>query len=157
VKRVRVLVDVCAISVTGLHLWPFVCFLFCISLALTRLLEQKRILASFLIVAADLIESHRREIRALKEQLALERTVRRHKEEYEALAHIINGFASRDATQKYAVDAVTHRNVFWSFHAHNSLQNSAATLYLYFVKILHTFAFRSNASFSFCRAGTFSS
>jgi hypothetical protein len=58
-----------------------------------------------------LIESHRREIRALKEQLALERTVRRHKEEYEALAHIINAFASRDATQKYASTVVVHRSM----------------------------------------------
>ncbi len=47
------------------------------------------------------IESLRREIDALKQQLQEERQWRRQEEEYEALAHIINSYPARKLTEAY--------------------------------------------------------
>ena len=58
------------------------------------------------ILTVAQIESHRQEIEALKVQLQEERTRRRHKEEYEALARIINSFPARHVTEA-RIDGLT--------------------------------------------------
>jgi hypothetical protein len=100
------------------------------------------------------IEVHRREIDALKIQLQDERLIRRHKEEYEALATVINSFTARDLTEKYATAflASLMPHLFWSqfvFREHPPIQRRCYTPLFDFV-FSRILAFGCHSSFSWC-------
>ena len=80
---------------------------------------------------AKLIDAHRTEIATLKTVLADERIVRRNKEEYEALAHVINTLPPRDATERQIAELNAEIDALSAEKTHLEAETAAKAKHCY--------------------------